>query len=183
MYLINFEPIGIIYTPFKRKEDCPIQPMYSEDASGKVEVFPKYAVGLKDIEGFSHIYLLYLFDRSGEIKLVRPTFLDDEPRGIFATRHPCRPNPLGLSIVRLEGKNDNILIVKGIDVLDATLLLDIKPYIPKYDAFPNVQEGWAEGKTWRPNRKGGSKMEIMICNLIANLHGICAMVLKKSLEN
>ena len=148
------EPIGIINTPFEKKEDCPIQPLYAGDATGRVEVFDKYTQGLKDIEGFSHIYLLYHFDRAGEVELVRPTFLDDDPHGIFASRHPCRPGGIGISIVRLEKRENNILTVKGIDVLDATPLLDIKPYIPRFDCMENATEGWTSGKEWR-QKPGG----------------------------
>ena len=108
---MDLKPIGIIYTPFESKEKCPIQPLYSSEAMGQVDVFKEYEQGLKDIEGFSHIYLLYLLDRSGDIKMVRPTFLDDEPHGIYASRHPCRPNGIGLSIVKLRKREYNILFV------------------------------------------------------------------------
>jgi tRNA-Thr(GGU) m(6)t(6)A37 methyltransferase TsaA len=109
---------------------------------------------LKDIEGFSHIYLFYFFDRAGRVELIRPTFLDDEPHGIFATRHPCRPNGIGMSIVRLLGRRKNVLTVEGIDVLDNTPLLDIKPYVPKFDAIAEASEGWTSGKNWRPKPGG-----------------------------
>lgn len=148
------EPIGIIHTPYDAKEDCPIQPLYAPDAIGRVEVFEKYAAGLKDIETFSHIYLVYQFDRAGEVELERPTFLDDESHGIFATRHPCRPNGIGMSIVKLKTRDKNILVVEGIDVLNATPLLDIKPYIPRFDRIETANEGWTAGKQWRPKPKG-----------------------------
>ncbi len=148
-------PIGTIHTPYKTKEDCPIQPLYTaSDVLGRVEVLEQYAEGLKDIEAFSHIYLLYLFDRAGSISMVRSTFLDDTPHGIFASRHPCRPNGIGISIVKLIKKEGNILIVEGADMLDGTPLLDIKPYIPKFDAFPNASEGWTANKQWRPKPEG-----------------------------
>ena len=147
---MHLKPIGRIHTPYGRKEDCPIQPIYSDETEGKVEVFSEYAIGLKDIETFSHIYLLYLFDRAGEIKLVRPTFLDDEPHGIYASRHPCRPNSIGMSIVQLKERRGNILIVSGIDVLDGTPLLDIKPYIPRFDIIESASDGWLGGRQWRP---------------------------------
>src|SRR4030066_2213460 len=118
------EPIGIIHSPYATKDECPIQPLYASGVIGRVEVFEKYEAGLKDIETFSHIYLLYHFDRVGEIQMIRSTFLDDEPHGIFATRHPCRPNSIGMSIVKLKQREDNILIVEGIDVLNATQLFD-----------------------------------------------------------
>jgi tRNA (adenine37-N6)-methyltransferase len=148
------QSIGIIHAPFDKKEGCPIQPLYAPDAIGRVEVFEKFAAGLKDIEGFSHIYLIYWFDRSGEIELIRPTFLDDEPHGIFASRHPCRPNGIGMSIVNLKHRENNILTVEGIDVLDGTPLLDIKPYVPKFDTIENATEGWTAGKEWRLKPKG-----------------------------
>ena len=149
-----FNPIGLIKTPFKTKEECPIQPRYSSHATGTVELFKEYEAGLKDIEDFSHIYLLYLLDRAGEIKLVRETFLDDNPHGIYASRHPCRPNGIGLSIVRLIKREKNVLTVENVDVLDNTPLLDIKPYIPRFDAIPSASEGWTAGKEWRPKPEG-----------------------------
>ncbi len=148
-------PIGTIRTPYKTKQDCPIQPLYTaSDVLGHVEVLEQYTEGLKDIESFSHIYLLYLFDRAGSISMVRSTFLDDTPHGIFASRHPCRPNGIGISIVRLIKKEGNILIIEGADMLDATPLLDIKPYIPKFDAIPSASEGWTANKQWRQKPEG-----------------------------
>ena len=147
---MQLQPIGYIYTPYKTKEECPIQPIYSSKAEGRIEVFEEYAAGLKDIETFSHIYILYLFDRAGEVQLVRPTFLDDEPHGIYASRHPCRPNSIGMSIVRLEKRQNNVLIIGGVDVLDKTPLLDIKPYLPRFDIIKSASNGWASDKPWRP---------------------------------
>lgn len=148
------EPIGIIHTQHSSKDECPIQPLYAAGAIGRVEVDERYAEGLKDIEGFSHIYLLYQLDRADEIKLVRPTFLDDEPHGVFASRHPCRPNSIGLSIVRLKARDKNILIVEGIDVLDKTPLLDIKPYVARFDLIEESAEGWIADKQFRSKPKG-----------------------------
>lgn len=151
---MKINPIGIIHSPYATKETCPIQPIYSPESVGCVEVFEEYKAGLKDIETFSHIYLLYLFDRAGEIELIRPTFLDDEPHGIYASRHPCRPNGIGMSIVKLLKRENNILTIEGVDMLDKTPLLDIKPYIPKYDVIGSASEGWTAGKSWRPKPGG-----------------------------
>ena len=146
---IRIHPIGIIHTPFKTKEETPIQGTFSPESIGTIEVYEEYCDGLKDIDSFSHIFLLYLFDRAGEIKLERPTFLDDEPHGVFASRHPCRPNGIGLTIVKLISRHGNILEVQGIDVLDSTPLLDIKPYLPRFDSYPDASEGWLKGKKKR----------------------------------
>lgn len=151
---MEINPIGIIYTSFATKESCPIQPLYASGAVGRVEVFEEFAEGLKDIEGFSHIYLLYLLDRAGQIELVRGTFLDDTPHGIYASRHPCRPNGIGMSIVKLVGRENNILTVEGIDVLNQTPLLDIKPYVPRFDSIESASEGWIAEKQWRPKPSG-----------------------------
>ncbi len=148
------DAIGTIRTPHKSKQDCPIQPCYASGVSGRVEVFEQFATGLKDIESFSHLYLLYQFDRADAVSLVRPTFLDDTPHGIFASRHPCRPNGIGLSIVRLIRREGNALVVEGVDMLDETPLLDIKPYLPKFDSIPSASEGWTAGKQWR-QKPGG----------------------------
>jgi tRNA-Thr(GGU) m(6)t(6)A37 methyltransferase TsaA len=148
------EPIGIIHTPYREKDECPIQPLYASDSIGRVEVFEKYAAGLKDVEMFSHIYILYLFDRAAEIELIRQTFLDDKYHGIFATRHPARPNGIGISIVTLKERKQNILVVGGVDMLDMTPLLDIKPYIPRFDRIETASEGWTKDKQWRPKPKG-----------------------------
>ncbi len=150
----NLELIGIIHSPYKTKDECPIQGAYAEDDKATVEVFAEYEDGLKDVEGFSHLILLYLFDRAEKVNLVRPTFLDDKPHGVFASRHPCRPNGIGLSIVRLMKRDKNVLEVADIDVLDGTPLLDIKPYIPKFDSFPEASEGWVASRMWRPKPPG-----------------------------
>lgn len=146
--------IGIIHTPYRTKADCPIQPAFAVAGPAYVEVYSPYAEGLRDIETFSHLYLLYRFDRGDEVSFVRSTFLDDAPHGIYASRHPCRPNALGLSIVRLLGRSGNLLTVDGADMLDRTPLLDIKPYLPQYDAIPDANAGWTTGKQWRPKPPG-----------------------------
>lgn len=141
-----FQPIGLIHTPFHSKDQTPIQP-YRSKAAGKVKVLPDYEPGLEDVDGFSHIYLLYFFHHSDPgYQLTVTPFLDDQPKGLFATRYPRRPNPIGLSVVRLVSRDGRVLRVEGIDVLDGTPLLDIKPYVPPFDAFPNASLGWLEGR-------------------------------------
>lgn len=143
---MNFEikQIGTIHSPYKTKDDCPIQGSIKPEGMGKIEIFPEYEEALETIETFSHLILFYIFDRAGEIKLSRPTFLDDAPHGVFASRHPCRPNGIGISIVKLRKSIKNILEVAGIDVLDNTPLIDIKPYVPRFDHRENAGNGWIE---------------------------------------
>ena len=145
----EIEQIGIIHSPYKTKEECPIQGSLKPEVTGKIEIYPEYEEGLETIETFSHIMLFYIFDRAGEIKLSRSTFLDDAPHGVFASRHPCRPNFIGISIVKLEKRNGNTLEVSGIDILDNTPLIDIKPYIPRFDYVKNANNGWTEDKKIR----------------------------------
>jgi tRNA-Thr(GGU) m(6)t(6)A37 methyltransferase TsaA len=138
---ITFRPIGVIHSPFTDKQDTPIQPTRSR-AVGHVLVDAEYGEGLKDIEGFSHLILLYVFHQSDGFSLsVRP-FLDDQSRGLFATRYPFRPNAIGLSVVRLLSRQANQLEIEGVDVLDGTPLLDIKPYVPDFDQPGEVRTGW-----------------------------------------
>jgi tRNA (adenine37-N6)-methyltransferase len=134
-------PIGEIHSPFIDKRETPIQPSRST-ARGQVEVYPAYAAGLRDLGGFSHIILLYAFHRSDDYTLMVKPFLDNHERGLFATRYPARPNPIGLSIVRLLSIHDHLLEIEGVDVLDGTPLLDIKPYVPDFDAQADVRTGW-----------------------------------------
>jgi len=134
-------PIGVIHSPFHEPESTPIQAIRSQ-AVGMVEVFPQYSQGLRGLAEFSHIFLIYAFHRSDGYSLLVKPFLDDDQHGLFATRHPRRPNPIGFSVVRLSKIEDNLLTVEGIDVLDKTPLLDIKPYVPDFDQRDEVQTGW-----------------------------------------
>ena len=143
---VHITPIGIIHSPFKEKTDTPIQPTRSQ-AAGQVEVYPEYSDGLQDIDGFSHIILLYFFHQSCGYSLLVKPFLDDKEHGLFSTRYPCRPNPLGLSIVRLVARRKNMLEIEGVDTLDGTPLLDIKPYIPEFDVPMGVRNGWYAGRS------------------------------------
>jgi len=142
---IKFKPIGIVHSPFKSKRETPIQP-FKSNAVGKIEVFRKYQKGLKDIEGFSHIILIYNFHKAKGYKLLVKPFLDSKLRGLFATRYPGRPSQIGITVVKLLGRKNNILSVKGIDLLDETPLLDIKPYVPEFAAKTKVRVGWLKGK-------------------------------------
>lgn len=142
--IITFSPIGVIHTPHAESHKTPIQPAYATEISGKVEIFPEYTEGLKDLDGFSHIYLLYLFDRVDTAQLIVKPFLEDTKRGIFSTRSPFRPNPIGMSIVELDKIVGNILYIKNIDILDGTPLLDIKPYTSRFDNIPDAICGWQD---------------------------------------
>jgi tRNA (adenine37-N6)-methyltransferase len=146
--------IGVVESPHRRKEDCPTQAAVASDAAGTVRVFDDYAAGLADIELFSHIILLYVFDRAGPTQLSVLPFLDDAVHGVFATRHPRRPNGIGMSIVRLKRRDGACLEVEGLDVLDGTPVLDIKPYVPQFDIVPGASSGWLAGKPWRPKPPG-----------------------------
>ena len=150
----NITQIGVIHSPYKTKQQCPIQGMTAPDSTGEIEIYPEYKDGLKTIELFSHIILFYIFDQAGEVILCRKPFLDDTPHGVFASRHPCRPNGIGISIVKLEQKKDNILTVSSIDTLDNTPLIDIKPYVPKFDFRENVNNGWLDQKAIRAKPPG-----------------------------
>ena len=141
---LRYNPIGIIHSPFKQPEGIPIQAAFSKNGEGTVELFPQFKQGLKDLEGFSHIILIYHFHKSKGYDLVCRPFLDKVKRGLFATRAPSRPNPIGLSIVRLMGINDGILSVSSLDVIDGTPLIDIKPHIPQFDSPREVKVGWFE---------------------------------------
>jgi tRNA-Thr(GGU) m(6)t(6)A37 methyltransferase TsaA len=139
---ISFQPIGVIRTPFARPEDTPIQPCFAGDNRGRVEVLPEYAQGLKDITGFSHLILIYCFHRAEGYELLAKPFLDNEKKGIFATRFCKRPNAIGLSVVRLVGIEDNALEIAEVDILDGTPLLDIKPYVGRFDVRAEARDGW-----------------------------------------
>jgi tRNA-Thr(GGU) m(6)t(6)A37 methyltransferase TsaA len=145
---IKVKPIGVIHSPFKTGEDIDpgrnVRPGGFAGIAGDIEIFPRYAGGLKDIDGFSHLIILFAFHRSqGGRLLVHPP-LQTRRRGVFSTRSPHRPNPLGMTVVRLLGRKKNILRVSGLDMLDGTPLLDIKPYTSK-DSKRGVRQGWMEG--------------------------------------
>ncbi len=139
---ITYTQIGTIHSQFQKLDDMPIQPTGAAGAEGRVVVLDEFREGLADLDGFSHIILLYHFHRSDSFNLRVLPFMDSEERGLFATRAPKRPNPIGISIVQLDRIEENELYVRNIDVLDGTPLLDIKPYIPEFDAQESVSTGW-----------------------------------------
>jgi tRNA-Thr(GGU) m(6)t(6)A37 methyltransferase TsaA len=141
---ITYKSIGTIHSEHKQANETPIQPVYAQECAGAVDVFPEFAEGLADLEGFSHIYLLYHLHRCKNVRLKVKPFLQDVERGVFATRAPCRPNGIGMSIVRLIRREGNTLHVQGLDVLDGTPLLDIKPYTPRFDCVRTERNGWQD---------------------------------------
>ena len=139
---INFIPIGTISSPFKEPRGVPIQPSGAIGIKGRVEIYPEYAEGLKDIDGFSHIILIYYFHLAKKSSLSVTPFMDKHQHGVFATRASARPNPIGFSVLELEKVDGNLLFVKDIDILDGTPLLDIKPCVPQFDFRDVTKTGW-----------------------------------------
>jgi tRNA-Thr(GGU) m(6)t(6)A37 methyltransferase TsaA len=133
-----------VHSPFKEIQGMPIQPSGASRVLGTVEVYPEYAEGLKDLGGFSHIILLYHFHEATESRLIVTPFMDSQPRGVFSTRAPNRPNPIGLSVVKLLRIEGPRLYIENVDILDGTPLLDIKPYVPEFDHYPADRVGWLE---------------------------------------
>jgi tRNA-Thr(GGU) m(6)t(6)A37 methyltransferase TsaA len=157
MKTISVRPVGVVRTPYRSPAEAPIQGHFRPEVRGEIEVFEEFAAALADVEGFSHLTLLYYFDRAGEERLTVKPYLDDVEHGVFATRHPQRPNHLGLTTVRLLERRGNVLVVAGVDVLDGTPLLDIKPYVPAFDRGPDDAKcGWLEGKIGQRERRGKS---------------------------
>ncbi len=135
-------PIGTIHTPFSNLEDMPIQPKGAKNVQGHIELLPQYAEGLQDLNGFSHIYLIYQFHKATRTELTVIPFMDTVPRGVYSTRSPLRPNHLGLSIVELVSITASTLLIRGIDVLDGTPVFDIKPFIQAFDHINESTSGW-----------------------------------------
>lgn len=142
--VITYLPIGVIRSGHVLVDKTPIQPTYAKGCKGRAELFPEFQDGLCDIDGFSHIYLLYHFHQAEPASLIVKPFLQDIERGVFATRAPCRPNAIGLSIVELIAREGNVLHLDGLDVLDNTPLLDIKPYTAKFDQRWTTRNGWQD---------------------------------------
>jgi tRNA-Thr(GGU) m(6)t(6)A37 methyltransferase TsaA len=146
-FQISYQAIGVIHSPFSDLAQMPIQPTARVSAPGTADVFLEFAQGLKDLEGFSHVILLYNFHESHRMALTVTPFLSSEPKGIFATRAPIRPNPIGLSIVKLLRVEGTRLHLANLDILDGTPLLDIKPYVPGFDRPQRVRVGWMRDAT------------------------------------
>lgn len=146
---VRFAPIGVVRSPFTETSGMPIQAVAAEGVAGRLELLPAYRDGLRNIEGFSHLILVYHLHLSRGRDLTVTPFLDDEPRGVFATRSPRRPNPVGLSTVRLVRVDDSTLHIEDVDIVDGTPLLDIKPYVPAFDDREGTRIGWFEGKVER----------------------------------
>lgn len=143
---IKLKPVGVIHTPFKTIENMPVQPSAGREVTGEIEIYPEYAEGLSDIEGFSHLYIIFYLNMVKSYKLKVIPFLDTTEHGIFATRSPARPNSVGLSVVELIEVKGNTLHIRGIDMLDGSPVLDIKPYVPDFDHCGIVRKGWFEGR-------------------------------------
>lgn len=141
---MKIKTIGIIHSPFSQSDGAPIQPIFAKDYEGTVEVYKEYEEALPDLDGFERIWLLYWFDRASEFKSKVKPYMDERWHGLFATRAPSRPNPIGLSCVKLLSVKANILHVCDIDIMDGTPLLDIKPYVGKFDCFKVRRNGWLD---------------------------------------
>ena len=139
---LTLRPIGVIETPFPEPAGTPIQPSRAKGAAGRVHVYESFREGLRDLEGFERVWLIYWLHRAASGGLLVTPFLDREKRGVFATRAPCRPNPIGISVVRLVSVRDTVLEITDVDVVDGTPLLDIKPYVPEFDSHPQSRAGW-----------------------------------------
>ena len=157
METVIYKPIGLIRSPFKEAEGAPIQPSGAAGVRGRIEMEPEYREGLKDLDGFSHIMIFYHFHRVRGFRLQVKPFLDDEIHGVFATRAPRRPNPMGFSVVRLVHMEGDVLYIEDVDVLDGTPLLDIKPYVPDFDAREALKTGWLSGKARNADRVRADK--------------------------
>ena len=141
---IIYKPIGIIRSPFKEPKGTPIQPSGANNVFGEIEIFQKYADGLKDLDGFSHIVVLYHLHLIQNFTLKATPFMDNQEHGVFSTRSPARPNPIGLSVLKLIAIEKNWLKIQNIDIVDGTPVLDIKPYVPHFDAVQVEKIGWLE---------------------------------------
>ena len=151
--MVTIKPIGIIHTPYNRIEEMPIQPKGASGVEGYILLDEDYIEGLKDLEGFSHIYLIYSFHKAKRTEMLVTPFMDIEKRGVFATRSPLRPNHIGISIVELKRVEGYKIFIEGVDMLDGTPLLDIKPYIEKFDGVKGSRSGWLQASDEQISKK------------------------------
>jgi tRNA-Thr(GGU) m(6)t(6)A37 methyltransferase TsaA len=157
MNKIIYHPIGIIHTPFKKPAGVPIQPSAAAGIQGTINIYPDYVEGLADLAGFSHIILLYHFHLSKKYSLKVIPYMDEQLRGVFATRAPARPNAIGLSAVRLLKIEKAVLFIENVDLVDGTPLLDIKPYVPEFDRFEIQKIGWLKDNISRLEKIRGDE--------------------------
>jgi tRNA-Thr(GGU) m(6)t(6)A37 methyltransferase TsaA len=157
---VTFRYVGVIRSEHVNEEQTPIQPAFARGCTGQVEVYPEFEEGLRDLDGFSHLYLIYHLHRAGPAKLLVKPFLQDAERGVFATRAPCRPNAVGLSIVELVRREGNVLHLDGVDILDGTPLLDIKPYTARFDTIETTRNGWHDEIDEETARRRGRRGHI-----------------------
>jgi tRNA-Thr(GGU) m(6)t(6)A37 methyltransferase TsaA len=141
--MFSFSPIGVVHTPFTDTAAIPKGCGAKHEAEGTLEILPVFEPGLADIDGFSHLYVLWVFDRAKEASLIACPPSDDRPHGVFATRSPQRPNPIGLTVVELLRREGRILHVRGVDMLEGTPVLDIKPYLSSIPEAA-LRRGWLE---------------------------------------
>lgn len=154
---VAYRPIGVLHSEHTVAQETPIQPAYAKGCQGRAEVFPEFAEGLADVDGFSHVYIIYHLHQAPAPKLKVKPFLQDVERGVFATRSPARPNPIGLSVVELVRRKGNVLYLDGLDVLDGTPLLDIKPYVARFDQVETTRNGWQDEIDEKEARKRGRR--------------------------
>jgi tRNA-Thr(GGU) m(6)t(6)A37 methyltransferase TsaA len=154
---VVYEPIGVIHTPFKSLDDMPIQPSGGKGVEGVAVLRPELAEALADVSGFSHIYLIYHMHKSRGYSPKVVPFLDTEKRGLFATRAPRRPNPIGISVVRVKSVQENRVAFQDVDMLDGTPLLDMKPCVGEFDSGRKMRIGWLEGKSRRARQRRSDK--------------------------
>ena len=153
----EYRPIGMIHSSHTMSQETPIQPVFAQECLGWAEIQPEYAEGLQDLEGFSHVHLLYHLHRAGPALMLVKPFMDTRLRGLFATRHPCRPNPIGLSLVELLAVEGCVLRLKGVDILDQTPLLDVKPFVPRFDQRQDTRGGWTDVLNDEQARQRGAR--------------------------
>jgi len=157
---VKYKPIGIIHSSYKRIEGVPIQPSAAQGVKGTIELKEEFVEGLRDLEGFSHIILVYHFHLSAGYSLNVVPFLDDRTHGVFATRAPRRPNSIGISTVKLKKIEDNVLHIENVDIIDGTPLLDIKPYVTDFNYSEKSKKGWlGKIKNQIPTKKSDKRFK------------------------